>query len=77
MTKIGRKCQKWLIRRGFDKPEAYGQTVLPDRSILIGQKLVVCQNWKIQVRYFEGFSNIVLFFGMTKNRGQTVCFAAK
>ena len=24
----------------FWKPEAYGQTVLPDRSILIGQKLV-------------------------------------
>ena len=40
MTKIGRKCQKWLIRRVFDKPEAYGQTVLPDRSILIGQKLM-------------------------------------
>ena len=27
MTKIGRKCQKWLIRRVFDKPEAYGQSV--------------------------------------------------
>ena len=30
----------------FWKPEACGQTVLPDRSILIGQKLV--KNAKIQ-----------------------------
>ena len=30
----------------FLKPEAYGQTVLPDRSILIGQKLV--ENAKIK-----------------------------
>ena len=33
----------------FWKPEACGQTVLPDRSILIGQ----CQNSKIQMRHFE------------------------
>jgi len=26
--------------RGFKKPEACGQTVVPDRSILIGQKLM-------------------------------------
>ena len=26
--------------RAFRKPEASGQTVLPDRSVLIGQKLV-------------------------------------
>ena len=32
--------------RVFHKPEACGQTVLPDRSILIGQKLV--ENAKIQ-----------------------------
>ena len=30
----------------FCKPEAYGQTVLPDRSIVIGQKLK--ENAKIQ-----------------------------
>ena len=30
----------------FWKPEAYGQTVLPDRSILIGQKMM--KNAKIQ-----------------------------
>ena len=32
--------------RSFEKPEACGQTVLPDRSIVIGQKLV--ENAKIQ-----------------------------
>ena len=32
------------------KPEAYYHTVLPDRSILIGQKLV--ENAKIQIRHF-------------------------
>ena len=32
--------------RVFIKPEACGQTVLPDRSVLIGQKLV--ENAKIQ-----------------------------
>ena len=37
--------------RVFAKPEACGQTVLPDRSVLIGQKLV--ENAKIQMRHFE------------------------
>ena len=32
--------------RVFCKPEACGQTVLPDRSVLIGQKLV--ENAKIE-----------------------------
>ena len=34
------------ILASFWKPEACGQTVLPDRSVLIGQKLV--ENAKIQ-----------------------------
>ena len=37
--------------RVFKKPEACGQTVLPDRSVLIGQTLV--ENAKIQMRHFE------------------------
>ena len=37
--------------RVFDKSEACGQTVLPDRSVLIGQQLV--ENAKIQMRHFE------------------------
>ena len=40
--------------RVFLKPEACGQTVLPDRSVLLGQKLV--ENAKLpktQMRHFE------------------------
>ena len=39
-TKVNWKCQKWSILASFWKLEACGQTVLPDRSVLIGQKLV-------------------------------------
>ena len=37
----------------FWKPEACGKTVLPDRLVLIWQKLV--ENAKIQMRHFEYF----------------------
>ena len=37
---------QWYILARFWKPEACGQTVLPDRSLLIGQKLV--ENAKIE-----------------------------
>ena len=53
-TKVNQKCQKGSIWAIFWKPEAFGQTVLPDRSVLIGQKLV--ENAKIkknQMRHFE------------------------
>ena len=40
--------QKSLLK--MPKIEACGQTVLPDRSILIRQKLV--ENTKIQIRHF-------------------------
>ena len=36
--KVHYKCQNWSILETFWKPEAYGQTVLPDRSILIVHK---------------------------------------
>ena len=40
--------------------EACGQTVLPDRSILIRQKLVEnAKKWKVQMRHFGWFSNTV------------------
>ena len=39
-TNVNQKCQKWSILASFWKTEACGQTVLPDRSVLIGQKLV-------------------------------------
>ena len=41
-----KNAKKWSILASFWKPEACGQTVLPDRSVLIGQKLV--ENAKIQ-----------------------------
>ena len=44
-TKVNSKCQKWSILASFWKPQACGQTVLPDRSLLIGQKLA--ENAKI------------------------------
>ena len=49
--KLIKNAKKWSILANFWKPKACGQTVLPDRSILIGQKLV--ENAKIQMRYFE------------------------
>ena len=45
-TKVHKKCQKQSICASLYKPEACGQTVLPDRSLLIGQKLV--ENGKIK-----------------------------
>ena len=62
-----KKGQKLIILATFWKSEACGQTVLPDRSILIWQKLV--ENDKIQMQLFKQFSNNVnvvktkLFFG--------------
>ena len=38
--------QKWSILASFWKSKACGQTVLPDKSVSIGQKLV--ENAKIQ-----------------------------
>ena len=71
------------MAKTFWNPGLYGQTVLPDRSLLIGQKLV--KNAKInyansftpiekkQMRHFWWFSNTVLEDGFlssltTKNR---------
>ena len=38
--------QQLSLLASFWKPEAFGQTVLPDRSILVGQKLM--ENAKIE-----------------------------
>ena len=80
-TKVNQKCQKCSILASFWKSEACGQTVLPDRSLLIGQKLA--ENTKIdkfKMRHFGLFSNTVLYisrnwlsqltFGTTNNPGQ-------
>ena len=42
---------KMVLFGEFLKTEACGQTVLPDKSVLIGQKLV--KNVKIQMGHFE------------------------
>ena len=55
--KFVKNATKTVNLASFWKPEACGQTVLPDRSILIGGK---CQNWKTQMRHFGWFSNTVL-----------------
>ena len=55
--KLLKNAKNVSILASFWKPEACGQTVLPDRSVLKGQKLV--ENAKIQVKHFGWFSNTV------------------
>ena len=55
--KFIKNAQKWSNLASFWKPEACGQPELPDRSVLIGRKLV--ENAKIQVRHFRWFWNTV------------------
>merc|ERR1711860_108976 len=38
--KLIKNAKKWSILASFLKTKACGQTLLPDRSVLIGQKLV-------------------------------------
>ena len=49
--KLLKNAKNGPIWRVFEKPEACGQTVLPDRSVLIGQ--ILMENAKIQMRHFE------------------------
>ena len=44
--KFIKNAKKGPFWRVFEKPEACGQTVLPDRSVIIGQKLA--ENAKIK-----------------------------
>ena len=58
--KLFKKPKKWSILARFWNPKACGQTVLPDRSVLLGQKLAKhAKIGKIQMQYFELFSNIL------------------
>ena len=54
-SELSLHCQTQSIWRVFGK--TFGQKVLPDRLILIGQKLI--ENTNIQMRHFEGFLNHV------------------
>ena len=52
-TKVNQKWQKCSILASFLRPETCGQTVLPDRSILIEQNLVEdAKIKKFQIRHF-------------------------
>ena len=59
--KLIKNAKNWSILASFWKPEACGQTVLPDRSILIGQKIV--ENVKIEKSKCDILSNF-----------QTLCY---
>ena len=54
--------QKWSILASFWKPEACGQTVLPDRSVVIGQKLA--EKAKIQKFKYDILSNFQTMWPM-------------
>ena len=56
--KNDKNCPSWRV---FENPKACGQTVLPDRSLTMGQKLV--ENAKIQNFKCDTLSNF-----------QTLCF---
>ena len=62
--KFIKKSQKSLILASFWKPEFCCQIVLPDRTLLQGQKLV--ENAKIQMGLFGLFSNNVHFLHIRK-----------
>ena len=49
------KNAKMVNLTSFWKSQACGQTVFPDRTKIGGK----CQNWLIQMRLLEWFSNIV------------------
>ena len=73
--KLLKNAQKWSILASFWKPEACGQIVLPDRSVLKGQKSV--ENAKIQkfkydiLSYFQtmwdGYNTIWSYKSRTYN----------
>ena len=63
--------KNWSILASFWTPEACGQTVLPDRSLQIGQKLIendkiVKLKWDIFSKFFllEIFLKFQTFFGL-------------
>ena len=56
----GQKFSKnWSNLASFWNAEAYGQKVLPDRSVSTHKISRKCQDWKFQMRHFDQFSNNV------------------
>ena len=55
------------ILASFWNSEAFGQTVLPDRSLSLGRKIGgKCQNWKFQMRLYDFFQTLWSFQGPIK-----------
>ena len=77
MDKSSLKIPKILNLASFLKPEACGQTELPDRSVLIGQKLV--ENAKIKKFKCDilGFSFSNKVFTMLKFKTLKTQFAVR
>ena len=65
MTKFGRNCQKWSIWAIFWKLAPWGQTVLPDMSLLIRQKLL--ENVKIKNSNATIFDNFQTLWNSLQN----------
>ena len=64
-TKVNKQCQKWSILVSFWKSEACGQTVLPDRSILLGQKLLENDRWKkFNCDTLSNFQTMCMFWSL-------------
>ena len=60
--------KKWSILASFWKPDVCGQTVLPDRSLFIGQKSVEkAKIRKLKMWHFSWFSNTVFLFSWTQS----------
>ena len=59
--KFIKNAKKGPFWRVFEKPEACGQTVLPDRLVLIGQKLVeYAKKKKFKWDILSGFQTICI-----------------
>ena len=74
-TKVQQKCQKWSILASFWKPEVRSHTVLPDRSVLIGQKLV--ENVKIS-NASNAMFRVIFNFSLKKlgpSKSKNFCYA--
>ena len=73
--KLIENVQNGPFWRVFEKPEACVQTVLPDRSVLIGYKMLknaIIQKFKCDIlRYFQTVCITTLLFTYPQLRGET------
>ena len=60
------KCQKWSNLASFGKPKACSQTVLPESSILIGNKLAKKAKNKKSIKKADNSMKVRLIFFKVK-----------